>query len=103
MNFIKYKNQPYTTSNYIVKTFNITTDRLKKWKDGRGLAKIHPLRYIELEGSIFLYNLDDIKLLKIEHQKIYGSNPTIYDENDDEYINQADQINLNPEGLKRGE
>lgn len=78
MNFILIKGEPHSTSNYITNEFRITADRLKKWREGRGVAKTITLRYIELYSKVFLYNLNDIEKLMVEHRKIYGDHPTIY-------------------------
>ena len=83
MNYLLIKGQPYSTATYIIKEYKITADRLKKWREGRGLAKNHPLTYIELEGRVFLYNLNELDLLKQEHIKVYGPNPQIYKSTDD--------------------
>lgn len=77
MNYLLIKGQPYSTATYIVKEYRITADRLKKWREGKGLAKNHPLTHIELEGKVFLYNLNDLSLLKREHTKLYGDKPLI--------------------------
>jgi len=78
MNYLLIKGQPYSTATYIIKEYRITADRLKKWREGKGLAKSHPLTHIELEGKVFLYNLNELDLLKQEHIKVYGPNPQIY-------------------------
>jgi hypothetical protein len=84
MNYLLIKGQPYSTATYIIKEYKITADRLKKWREGRGMAKDHPLTYIELEGRVFLYLLNDIIILKRKHIDRYGDKPLIYrlDDND---------------------
>jgi len=77
MNYITIQGKPYSTGGYVVKNYKITSDRLKKWREGKGVAVKHPLDFIELEG-IFLYNLNDMDILKLEHVRLYGLQPQIY-------------------------
>lgn len=41
----------------------ITSNRLKRWRDGRGDAKRRELRVRKINDNLFLYNREDIKIL----------------------------------------
>jgi hypothetical protein len=60
---IEINNELYVKFDYIKAHFDISADRLKKWREGRGEAKTHPLKNIKL-GNFYLYRLKDISNLK---------------------------------------
>jgi hypothetical protein len=61
--------QQHITAGRVKELYNITTDRLKKWREGRGQAKNHSLRTISLGKSLYLYNIEDIeKLIELTKQ-----------------------------------
>lgn len=66
-----------TYINYIKikEKYNLTSDQIKKWREGRGMAKIHPLKYIKNNRN-YLYNENDIiKLIELKQtKKLYNQN-----------------------------
>ena len=63
----------YSTASYITKNYNISTHRLKLWRESKGASKYIGLRQIKVEGISrnFLYNLNDIEK-NIELTKLYN-------------------------------
>lgn len=56
----------YTNATFIKNEYGINSDRLTKWRQGRGQTKNHPLRYIKLPGIYgHLYCVEDIEILQI--------------------------------------
>lgn len=53
----------YVKGDFIIKNFNITYDRLRKWRNGRGEGKVIELRTFRFNPRLYFYCLDDIKLL----------------------------------------
>lgn len=55
--------EDYTTSSNILLLYNITSDRLKKWRDGRGVIKDSniTIRTFKLNKSNYLYNIKDLE------------------------------------------
>lgn len=65
-NTILIEDIEYTNATFLKQEYNISSDRLTKWRNGRGEAKNNPLRYIKLQGSHgYLYSLDDVEVLLI--------------------------------------
>ena len=69
MNSVIINNIEYTTPYWIYKNWNITADRLKKWREGRGIARKIKLNYIDLGNKNFIYNLEDFLIILKEHKK----------------------------------
>jgi len=53
----------WVKSEYINLHYGITTDRIKKWREGRGQASKHNLKTIKITTRLYLYNLTDIETL----------------------------------------
>jgi hypothetical protein len=53
---------------------NVTAQRLKLWREGRGAARYMKLDFIELYGKVFLYNIDDIENIIRETDRIKDYN-----------------------------
>ena len=69
INHIKLNGYEYTTSYWICKTLNISYDRLKKWRESRGVASYIYLNYIDLGRGFYLYRIADIDLIWEEHNR----------------------------------
>lgn len=69
INHITLNGYEWTTSYWICNTLNISYDRLKKWREGRGVAAYINLSYIDLGRGFYLYRISDIDLIWEEHRK----------------------------------
>lgn len=55
--------EKYVRFGYLRDNLNLTSDRLLKWRNGRGAAKNHFLKTIRV-GNYYFYKLSDIMVLK---------------------------------------
>lgn len=58
---IKVLGEDYITAKNAQILFNITSDRLKKWRESKGVARTILLRTFKLNAANYLYNLNDLK------------------------------------------
>lgn len=60
---LELEGETYVKATYLKESYNITPHRLSLWRQGRGAAKDNPLRSIQIQKQLYLYNLDDILVL----------------------------------------
>ena len=59
----------YISYRDIKSIFKITSDRVKKWRDGKGVGREIELRTIRLNEKLYLYNYKDIMALYLRTKK----------------------------------
>jgi hypothetical protein len=72
LEFLTINDEVFVKHGYIQAHFSITSDRLKKWREGRGKATTENFNYIKL-GNIYLYKLNDI----IKLNELTGLDPEV--------------------------
>jgi hypothetical protein len=63
MSILNLNGVEYISYGWIKENLNITSHRVKRWRDGRGDAKNTPLGYIKLNNTHYLYKKNDIETL----------------------------------------
>lgn len=63
MTILTIDNEEWINQTYIKNKYNLTSHRVKRWRDGRGDAKNNILRYIRINRGQFLYNRKDLEIL----------------------------------------
>jgi hypothetical protein len=74
MTTITINNKEYSKYSYIKERYNITADRLKKWREGKGAGSLVKLNYIMLDKGLYFYDLNDIEALIITQEHMLNKN-----------------------------
>ena len=53
----------YVKYSFLKSKYNITADRVKKWRNGKGASIEYNLRYIQIHKHLYLYSIEDIETL----------------------------------------
>jgi hypothetical protein len=70
MNKLEINGKTYVTYGYIKDVYNLTAQRVKLWREGKGDAKKNKLDHIQVNRSTIFYNKEHIEdLIKLLGEK----------------------------------